>query len=345
MIALRWLSFQKSYLIKNKLFLFLILFQTSLFSQNSTNATLATSNPIIDGNVLDDMAWNNVNVITNFTQKSPDEGEPSSEKTIVKLIYSSKFLYVSVVCYDSNPNGIVISDSRRDAPLNNTDSFMFVLDTFKDQQNGYVFGTNAVGIEYDAQVIGGDGMSMNSSRQSVGVGANLNINWDASWEVKTIIGDFGWSAEFAIPFKTLRFSSQENQNWGINFQRNIAQKNEQSFWAPIPRQFSLNRLSLAGNVTGINIPSSRNIKIMPYALGLSNDANKEDVKSDETKSDFGFDAKIGITSSLNLDVTYNTDFAQVEADEQQINLDRFSLFFPEKRSFFLENAGPKTFIY
>ena len=339
MIALRWLSFQKPYLLKNKLFLFLILFQTYLFSQNSTNATLATANPIIDGNVLDDMAWNNANVITNFTQKSPDEGEPSSEKTIVKLIYSAKFLYVSVVCYDSNPNGIVISDSRRDAPLNNTDSFMFVLDTFKDQQNGYVFGTNAAGIEYDAQVIGGDGMSMNSSRQSVGVGANLNINWDASWEVKTIIGDFGWSAEFAIPFKTLRFSSQENQDWGINFQRNIAQKNEQSFWAPIPRQFSLNRLSLAGNVTGINIPSSRNIKIMPYALGLSNDANKEDVKSDETKSDYGFDAKIGITSSLNLDVTYNTDFAQVEADEQQINLDRFSLFFPEKRSFFLENAG------
>ena len=148
------------------------------------------------------MAWNNANVITNFTQKSPDEGEPSSEKTIVKLIYSAKFLYVSVVCYDSNPNGIVISDSRRDAPLNNTDSFMFVLDTFKDQQNGYVFGTNAAGIEYDAQVIGGDGMSMNSSRQSVGVGATLNINWDASWEVKTNIGDFGWSAEFANPFKT-----------------------------------------------------------------------------------------------------------------------------------------------
>lgn len=254
-------------------------------------------------------------------------------------MYSEETFYVSVVCYDSDPNKIVITDTRRDAPLNNTDSFMFVLDTYQDQQNGFVFGTNAGGIEYDAQVSGGgEGMSISSTRQSVGIGANFNINWDAAWEVKTKIGDFGWSAEFAIPFKTLRFSSKKNQSWGANFQRTIARRNEHVFWSPIPRQFSLNRLALAGIITGINVPSSRNLKVMPYILGNKNNVKGEDSIS-SADNDFGLDAKVGLTSSLTLDLTYNTDFAQVEADEQQINLDRFSLFFPEKRGFFLENAG------
>mgnify|MGYP001164973383 FL=1 len=254
-------------------------------------------------------------------------------------MYSEETFYVSVVCYDSDPNKIVITDTRRDAPLNNTDSFMFVLDTYQDQQNGFVFGTNAGGIEYDAQVSGGgEGMSISSTRQSVGIGANFNINWDAAWEVKTKIGDFGWSAEFAIPFKTLRFSSKKNQSWGANFQRTIARRNEHVFWSPIPRQFSLNRLALAGIITGINVPSSRNLKVMPYILGNKNNVKGED-SFNSADNDFGLDAKVGLTSSLTLDLTYNTDFAQVEADEQQINLDRFSLFFPEKRGFFLENAG------
>ncbi|MBT3739026.1 MAG: carbohydrate binding family 9 domain-containing protein [Candidatus Marinimicrobia bacterium] len=295
--------------------------------------------PNIDGEVINDEAWKGISAIKTFTQKSPDEGTPSTEQTIVKIMYSEETFYVSVVCYDSEPNKIVITDTRRDAPLNNTDSFMFVLDTYQDQQNGFVFGTNAGGIEYDAQVSGGgEGMSISSTRQSVGIGANFNINWDAAWEVKTKIGDFGWSAEFAIPFKTLRFSSKKNQTWGANFQRTIARRSEHVFWSPIPRQFSLNRLALAGIIKGINVPSSRNLKVMPYILGNNNDVKGEDSFS-SSNNDFGLDAKVGLTSSLTLDLTYNTDFAQVEADEQQINLDRFSLFFPEKRGFFLENAG------
>ena len=321
-------------------FLFFIFLNSFIFSQLSTSALKIDSTPKIDGNVINDNAWINAEEITGFIQKSPDEGLAATEKTVVKVIFSDRFLFLSVICYDSNPKNIVISDSRRDASLNNTDSFMFVLDTYKDRQNGYVFGTNAAGIEYDAQVSGGgEGMSISNTRQSVGIGSNYNINWDASWEVKTAIGDYGWSAEFAIPFKTLRFSSKRDQTWGINFQRTIARKNEQVFWSPIPRQFSLNRLILAGNISGINVPSNRNIKFMPYALGLSNNIKEDITSAKEQDSDYGFDAKIGITSSLNLDLTYNTDFAQVEADEQQINLDRFSLFFPEKRSFFLENAG------
>ena len=325
-----------------------LIFNTIIFSITTFNFLLSesiapvvrsTKLPIMDGNVIDDEAWSSINPIISFTQKSPDEGQVATEKTAVRIMYSEQMFYVSVICYDSNPEGIVISDTRRDAPLNNTDSFMFILDTFHDQQNGFVFGTNAGGIEYDAQVSGGgEGMSISSTRQSVGVGANFNINWDAAWDVKTEIGEYGWSAEFAIPFKTLRFSSAKDQSWGANFQRTIARKNEHIFWSPIPRQFSLNRLALEGTLTGINVPTDRNIKLMPYALGNNNKVINETSYS-ESEGDFGLDAKVGVTSSLTMDITYNTDFAQVEADEQQVNLDRFSLFFPEKRAFFLENAG------
>ena len=134
---------------------FLLLFFGNLFSQNSSLVSEAKTLPNIDGEVINDEAWEGISAIKTFIQKSPDEGTPSTEQTIVKIMYSEETFYVSVVCYDSDPNKIVITDTRRDAPLNNTDSFMFVLDTYQDQQNGFVFGTNAGGIEYDAQVSGG----------------------------------------------------------------------------------------------------------------------------------------------------------------------------------------------
>tara|TARA_B100000949_G_scaffold47027_1_gene40759 strand:+ start:2782 stop:4995 length:2214 start_codon:yes stop_codon:yes gene_type:complete len=322
--------------------LVILIFQTLCFAYNPDyviTADAAIIEPIIDGHIINDPAWQSLPEVNTFIQKSPDEGEAVTEKTVVKVMYSTEVLYIAAVCYDDSPEKIVIVDTRRDAPLNNTDSFMFILDTFQDQQNGYVFGTNAGGIEYDAQVSkGGEGMSISTRRQSVGTGDAYNINWDAVWKVQTNIGDYGWSAEFAIPFKTLRYAKENEQEWGINFQRVIAHKHEQVFWAPIPRQYSLNRLMNAGTITGIKVPNVRTLKIMPYTLGSKNSVYSETEYS-STASDFGLDAKFGVTSSLILDLTYNTDFAQVEADEQQINLDRFSLFFPEKRGFFLENAG------
>ncbi|MDP7122136.1 MAG: DUF5916 domain-containing protein, partial [Candidatus Marinimicrobia bacterium] len=303
-----------------------------------TNAVKAQSDPVIDGDVLNDSAWEGVPVVEKFTQKAPDEGQPSSENTIVKVMYSDEFFYLSVVCYDTESDGIIISDTRRDAPLNNTDSFMFLLDTFKDYQTAYVFGTNAAGIEYDAQITGGGEESAMTRRFSIGTGSGFNVNWDAVWQVETELGDYGWSAEFAIPFKTLRYKTEKDQAWGINFQRVVARKQEEAQWAPIPRQFTMNRLISAGTLTGMNVPSPRSLKIMPYALGQQNKHEGEE-SSTSSGSDFGMDAKFSLTSSLTLDMTYNTDFAQVEADEQQINLDRYSLFFPEKRAFFLENAG------
>jgi hypothetical protein len=292
----------------------------------------------MDGDVLNDPAWANVPEVTTFIQKTPDEGQSVSEKTAVKVMYTEKTFYVSVVCYDTNPGEIVISDTRRDSPLNNSDSFSFIIDTFKDFQTGYLFGTNPAGIEYDAQITGGgEGGSM-MRRFSMGTGGGFNVNWDAVWEVKSQKGYFGWSAEFAIPFKTLRYATNKDQSWGINFERVIARKKEEAHWSPISRQHTMNRLVSAGTLTHMNVPTSRNIKILPYVLGQNN-VNKSETTSKSSDGNFGLDAKLSIGSSMSLDLTYNTDFAQVEADEQQINLDRFSLFFPEKRAFFLENAG------
>ena len=321
-----------------KKILFILAWSASLIAQKTIDVNRANSIPIIDGIVIDDPAWIDVKTISDFTQKTPDEGFEISEKTIVRIMYSDQHFYVSVIAYDKDPNRIVVSDTRRDAPLNNSDSFSFIIDTFKDFQTGYLFGTNAAGVEFDAQITGGgEGGSM-SRRFSIGSGGGFNVNWDAVWEVKTTKGDFGWSAEFAIPFKSLRYKEDKNQSWGINFERVIARKKEESHWASIPRQFTMTRLVSAGTINNVNVPISRNIKIMPYVLGQNNKVKDEEVTK-SNKSDFGLDAKVSVGSSMNLDLTYNTDFAQVEADEQQINLDRFSLFFPEKSSFFLENAG------
>ncbi|MDH3708256.1 MAG: DUF5916 domain-containing protein, partial [Cyclobacteriaceae bacterium] len=172
-----------------------------------------------------------------------------------------------------------------------------------------------------------------------GVIGGFNINWDASWEVSSQVGEYGWSAEFAIPLRTLRFNSGDNQTWGINFQRNIRKNNEIVYWAPLPLQFDIKRLSLAGDLQGLNLRNPGNLKIIPYVLGeVSKDFEATDPKTD-FDADAGLDVKYSITPSLTLDLTYNTDFAQVEVDNEQVNLDRFNLFFPEKRPFFLENAG------
>jgi hypothetical protein len=158
------------------------------------------------------------------------------------------------------------------------------------------------------------------------------------WEVSARISDIGWSAEFAIPFTTLRYPQAEEQVWTLNMQRNIRRRNEQSFWSPIPVQFEIYRLALAGSVTGLQVPSQRNLKLLPYVLGEVQQESGE-TSTRRENFEFGIDLKYSITPSLTLDATYNTDFAQVEADEFQINLDRFNIFFPEKRPFFLENAG------
>ena len=286
--------------------------------------------PVLDGVVTTDPAWRDGQPMTDFTQVRPDEGAPASQRTEVRMGFTETTLYIGVVLYDDAPEGIIVTNSRRDSNLNDSDSFRVVIDSFLSQQTGFVFGTNPAGLQYDGQVVG-EGTSR------FGFGQGLNTNWDTTWEVVTHVGDFGWSAEFAIPFRSLRYGDADEQTWGVNFQRNVRRINEVSFWAPIPRQFELTRLTLAGSVTGIVVPSQRNFQFTPY--GLASRSRGGTLAAAQDESEIGFDLKYSVTQSLTLDATMNTDFAQVEVDQQQVNFDRFNLFFPEKRPFFLENAG------
>ncbi|MCH7636849.1 MAG: carbohydrate binding family 9 domain-containing protein [Proteobacteria bacterium] len=277
-----------------------------------------------------DPAWRNVQPTSGFLQVQPDLGEPASKKTEVFVGYTDTSLWIALIAYDESPDTIIVSEGRRDSSLDQTDSFRFIIDGFLDQQNGYVFGTNPTGMQYDAQVIkeGGSGQFT----RNVGV---YDENWDGSWEVVAVVGDFGWSAEFEIPFHTLRYANAATQVWGVNFQRNIRRNNEIVYWAPIGPQHTITRVSEAGTLHGINVPSQRNLQITPYVRG---DWHRQG-DSSSNDQEAGFDIKYSITPSLTLDATYNTDFAQVEVDDVIVNLDRFSIFLPEKRPFFLENAG------
>ena len=304
--------------------------------------------PVIDGRV-NEAIWQSVQPISSFTQQDPIEGAPASEKTEVRVIVGKGNVYVSIVAFDSDPSKIIVSQARRDASLTETDSIVMVFDTFNDNQNAFVFGTNPLGIEYDGQVaregqssgvqVGGGGAG---GTQRGGISA-FNPNWDGDWTVKSSITERGWETEMAIPLKTLRYQTGESQTWGFNVLRNIRHKNEQVYLAPIPRGFDIYRVSLAAKMSGLDLPARRDIKLIPYALGSANRDYTRPGDDIDGNWDVGLDLKWGIRPNLTLDATYNTDFAQVEADEEQVNLTRFDLFFPEKRPFFLENASTFQF--
>ena len=311
----------------------------------AASASAITSAPVIDGR-LDDDAWAEGQVLTGFVQREPTEGRPVSERTEVRVAYDEEALYIGAWLFDSDPTSLVFGQTLRDASLNESDAFVLVLDTYLDRQNGFVFGTTPAGIEYDGQVAnegqggggGGGRPGGGGSRQQRGSGGGFNLNWDGSWEVATSTDSRGWYAEMRIPFTTLRYGRGGDQTWGLNFERRIRRNSEEAVWAPIPRQFNLYRVSLAGTLD-LAAPATRIATINPYVL--SNSFKDYTVTSPDAEfgSKVGIDAKIGLNQSLTLDLTVNTDFAQAEVDDQQVNLTRFSLFFPEKRAFFLENAG------
>lgn len=277
--------------------------------------------PMIDG-LLNERAWLAASPLDNFVQAEPFEGEAASEKTEVRIVYDEEAIYVGVMLHDSDPSQIVTTDTRRDASLNDMDSFQIIFDTFRDQQNGFVFGTNALGVQYDGQV-------RDQGRAAA--------TWDGSWDVRTHITESGWTAEFRIPLRTLRYGPAP-QTWGVNAHRNIQRRRERTYWAPLAREYDLGRLSSAGDLRGLQLQTPRNLKVLPYVTSSANRDFRPGITTD-LDGDFGLDAKFGITPSLNLDATYNTDFAQVEVDNQQINLTRFNLRFAEKRPFFQENSG------
>ncbi len=275
--------------------------------------------PKVDG-FLNEPCWQRAPKISNFTQRELNEGQPATEKTQVAVVYTDKALYIGVWCFDSEPQKIIAKEMKRDFHSRSDDNFEVVLDTYHDRRNGYLFVINPNGARGDA-LIGDEGKQMNRS-------------WNGVWDVATQITNEGWFAEIEIPFSTLNFPAKEEQVWGINFERNIRRKNEQVLWQAWSRDYDLEMLSLAGKLVGLKgIVNHEPWEFKPYAtLGVQGAEGQKP----ETVSKFGGDINYRITSNLKLNVTVHTDFAQVEADRARINLTRFSLYYPEKRQFFLE---------
>ena len=322
------------------------------WSQGSGPALVAdrladgATEPVIDGRVVEDV-WRSAVAYTDFTQQDPSEGAPATERTEVRVLVGRGNLFISVICFDTDPSRIIASQSRRDATLTDVDSIIVALDTFNDSQNAFIFGTNALGIQYDGQVASegqtsGVQSSAGASTGRGGIGA-FNANWDGDWDVKAQVTERGWEAEMIIPLQTLRYPTGVDRTWGFNVMRNIRHKNEQVYLAPIPRGFDIYRVSMAAKLGGLNLPGRRDISVTPYALGSVNKDYTRLSDQLDPNGDVGFDLKWGVRPNLTFDATVNTDFAQVEADEEQVNLTRFDVFFPEKRTFFLENASTFQF--
>ncbi|GBD86676.1 hypothetical protein BMS3Abin03_00597 [bacterium BMS3Abin03] len=304
-------------------FAILILFVETNNAQTSSPDKISAykiNQPIkLDGD-LSEPVWQEAEHISNFTQRELNEGKPATEHTVVAILYDDENLYIGVWCYDDEPGKLVAQKMKRDFNYSTEDNFKFIIDTYNDERNGYLFVTNPNGARFDALVQDN--------------GKLVNRAWDGVWNVKTEITDKGWFAEFEIPFSTLKFSTKDNQVWGINFERNIRRKREQVLWQGWSRDYEIEQVSRAGKLTGIEgISEVTLIELKPY--GIAGIENNEDSGGNFT-SDVGGDINYLITPTMKLNFTINTDFAQVESDQLLVNLTRFSLFYPEKREFFLE---------
>jgi Domain of unknown function (DUF5916)/Carbohydrate family 9 binding domain-like len=294
-----------------------------------------TAQPLrIDGR-LDEAIYKSTPAISDFVQQEPDEFKPATEKTEAWIFFDEDTVYVSARNYETHPERRVANEMRRDtAQLRQNDSFGVMFDTFHDRRNGYIFYANAIGGLADSQVTD-EGPP--------------NVDWNTVWEVRTGEFDGGWTIEMAIPFKSLRYQPGSDQKWGINLRRVVRWKNEWSYLAQVPRAETtfrgLLKISMAATLEGLQVPSgSANLELKPFALGsLSTDNTVNPAIANDAKARIGGDLKYGITQNITADLTVNTDFAQVEVDEQQVNLTRFNLFFPEKRDFFLEGLGTFAF--
>jgi len=283
----------------------------------------------IDGR-LTERVYRDVVPVTDFVQQEPDEGAPATDETEIWVMFHGDILYVSARCWSTDPERIVANDMKRDSRgMFGNETFAVVLDTYYDRRNAFNFMTNALGGLFDATI----------TNERI-----PNMDWNTVWDVRTGRFDQGWTVEIAIPFKSLRYRPGPSQVWGINIQRRVASKNETSFLTQIPASLSmagLFKISSAATLVGLEIPASgTRLETKPYAISTAA-TNLDTIPSvvNRISGNLGVDVKYGVTQGLTADLTYNTDFAQVEVDEQQVNLTRFRLFFPEKREFFLEGQG------
>jgi hypothetical protein len=285
--------------------------------------------PRIDA-ILDEEIYQRLPPITGFIQQDPNEGELATEATLVWILFDAQNIYIAARCRDSQPHRIVANDMRRDGSnVSQNDNISVVIDTFHDRRNGYEFLMNSIGGAWDTQIT--------DERDA-------NRNWNTAWTPRSRRDDEGWTVEMAIPFRSLRYRGSGPQVWGINIRRNVRWKNELSYLSPVPRQYGARgilRLSQAATLVGLEAPpAALNLDVKPYVVGsLKDDRVADPLGDDRFDGDAGFDVKYALTQSLAADFTYRTDFAQVEDDDQQINLTRFNLLFPEKRDFFLEGQG------
>lgn len=299
----------------------------------TVRASRVAEPPRIDA-LLQESIYREVTPITGFIQQDPNEGQPATEATLVWITFDAHNLYIGARCRDSQPSRIMANDMRRDGRnVSQNDNISIVLDTFHDRRNGYEFLMNSIGGAWDTQIT--------DERDA-------NRDWNTVWTYASRRDSEGWTAEMAIPFRSLRYRGSGPQVWGINVRRNVRWKNELSYLSPVPRLYGARgilRLSQAATLVGLEAPpAALNLDIKPYVVG--------NVKADRAidprfRNDFdpdgGFDVKYGVTQSLTADFTYRTDFAQVEDDDQQVNLTRFTLQYPEKREFFLESQGMFAF--
>ena len=281
---------------------------------------------MLDGN-LDEAIWQRVPAISEFLQRDPQEGEPATETTEVKIIYTNTAIYFGVICYDSEPERIIAKERARDDTLTTDDTFEIILDTFHNRKDGFLFRTNPLGTKFDSWI--------------TEEGRRQNDNWDERWEVASRRTEAGWVLEIEIPFRSIRMPGEEEQIWGIDFKRSITRKNEEVIWSNYRRDFDFVEVSQAGDLVGLrDLSSELRLRIKPYVTGGAKRVFTQGVPETEHLFDAGLeDVKYRLTSSLILDFTLNPDFAQVDVDDQVANLTRFSIFFPERREFFLENAN------
>ena len=296
----------------------------------NTVAVRTSERLLVDGR-LDEPSWRTAELLSGFLQSQPRAGAPASERTVVRVLYDSAYIYVGAICYDSDPRKIFSAGFDQDFDTQNSDVFGISLDTYLDRRNAFMFATNPSGALFDAQ-------AFDDSRL-------VNRAWEGVVRVKTAVHDSGWTAEFAIPLTTLRFqSSPGDQSWGINFLRRVRRRNEEAYWAPMHRYHRIHTMSLAGTIQGLTgLRQGRNLSLKPFALASKGAGELRPPDQHGTSADGGVDVKWGVSSRMTMDLTYRTDFSQVEVDEEQVNLTRFSTFFPEKRDFFMENAGVFAF--
>ena len=287
--------------------------------------------PKLDG-TLDDSLWQLAKPITDFRQREPLEGQPATEKTEVRILYTRRAVYFGIHCFDSNPSRIIASELRRDVSQDLDDRFEILIDSNHDRRGGYVFQVNPLGTQMDGLIV---------EEQRDNSDLDFDAGWDGVWSSNArIVGD-GWTITIEIPFTTLNFTHSTEVLWGLNFKRFIRRKNEEDLWRAYRRTFGITKVSQAGDLRGIeNIGSGRLFVVKPYALARYDRQTGQDAKFPLTG---GVDVKYGLTSNLVLNLTGNTDFADAEVDLQPFNLTPFKVFIPEKRQFFLENAGVFNF--